>query len=41
MTLLDGSKLSFPVRLPDEAAALTLKIMARTVRRQDSDAVDV
>lgn len=39
--LLDGSKLSFPVRLPDEIAALTLKIMARTVRREDRDAVDV
>lgn len=38
---LGGTKRSFPVRLPDEIAALTLKIMARTVRREDRDAVDV
>ena len=39
--ILDGSDLAFPVRLPDEIAALTLKIMARTVRQEDQDAVDV
>lgn len=39
--LLDGSALHFPVRLPNEVSALTLKIMARTVRREDRDAVDV
>ena len=41
ITFLDGSRRRFPVRLPHEAAALTLKVMARTVRRKDSDAVDV
>ncbi len=41
VTFLDGSKQSFPVRMPDETAALNLKIMARTVRRKDSDAIDV
>lgn len=41
VTFLDGSMRSFPVRLPDEVAALTLKVMARTVRRKDSDAIDV
>ncbi len=41
VTLLNGSKLSFPVCLPDEVAALTLRIMARTVRREDRDAFDV
>ena len=41
VTFLDGSRRSFPVRLPDETASLTLKIMARTVRREDRDAVDV
>lgn len=39
--LLDGSKIEFPVRLPDEVSMLVLKIMARTVRREDRDAVDV
>ena len=41
VTYLDGSRRRFPVRLPDETAALTLKIMARTVRREDRDAIDV
>lgn len=40
VTFLDGSKRSFPARLPDEVAALTLKVMARTVRRKDNDAID-
>lgn len=39
--LLDGSELEFPVRLPDEVSMLVLKLMARTVRREDRDAVDV
>ena len=29
------------VRLPDEASALILKVLARTVRNEDRDAVDV
>lgn len=41
VTFLDGSRRSFPVRLPDEVSALTLKVMARTIRRKDNDAVDV
>lgn len=41
VTFLDGSKRSFQIRLPDEVSALTLKVMARTIRRKDSDAVDV
>lgn len=39
--LLDGSTLEYPVRLPNELSALTLKVMARTVRSEDRDAVDV
>ena len=40
VTFLDGSKRSFPARLPDEVAALTLKVMARTVCRKYNDAID-
>ncbi|MCP3973378.1 MAG: hypothetical protein GY720_02665 [bacterium] len=38
---LDGSRVDIAVRLPDEVSALVLKVMARTVRDEDRDAVDV
>jgi hypothetical protein len=41
VTMLDGAQAVIPVRLPDEVSALVLKIMARTVRTEDRDAVDV
>jgi hypothetical protein len=39
--MLDGQQLEIDVRLPDEAGAFILKVLARTVRNEDRDAVDV
>lgn len=39
--MLDEESRTIPVRLPDEVGALILKLMARTVRDEDKDAVDV
>lgn len=41
VAMLDGAQLVIDVRLPDEAGALILKVLARTVRNEDRDAVDV
>lgn len=41
VTMLQGARLDIDVRLPDEAGALILKVLARTVRTEDRDAVDV
>jgi len=41
VVMLDGEKLEMDIRLPDEAGALILKVLARTVRNEDRDAVDV
>ena len=39
--MLDNETRTIPVRLPDEVGALILKLMARTVRDEDKDAIDV
>lgn len=41
VTMLDGEELEIGVRLPDEVGSLVLKVLARTVRDEDRDAVDV
>ena len=41
VTMIDDSSLDIFVRLPDEVGALIVKVMARTVRQEDRDAVDV
>lgn len=41
VAMIDGERRTIAVRLPDEVGALTLKAMARTVRSEDRDAVDV
>lgn len=38
---LDGTQAAFGVSIPDEVAALALKVLARSVRRTDRDAIDV
>lgn len=37
----NGLQIQTAVRIPDEVAALVLKVMARTIRRESKDAVDV